>query len=413
MHGSRQVANGAKLTAMDAAAPPPVEPSRGAARSYVSPTLPNPMELGSYAFLALLIVLALSLPWLMLRQVNASGLNFDTWKLPQAGAAPEMLLPAGALDRHDTAAGTLLTYGDGIWAIIKPHEGRAAAVADWRSRWQSGTWPEGVLGAATSIGGGQYLSFASLRDGRLLEFVSGVYTVQFFAPDDNGLSLMVQASSLIDAPNEPKFGVGDAPLGIRLLRFHGIATAVALNLLLLAGLAALYFFGTRGMAIAPPATARKLGREALRTRLIALNTANSPLQIEEQEPYHLIARWKSDAPEMAQWLASRNLRAAWQLDIYLADNARANVLETYGTVAWDGRQTPPAASFNWNYLRELGQAQRAARSAAAPAADLDAVILPTQSINPTDYRAALRDLLLGSGWSWNPMLFRPLVWEYR
>jgi hypothetical protein len=270
-----------------------------------------------------------------------------------------------------------------------------------------------VLGAATSIGGGQYLSFASLRDGRLLEFVSGGNTVQFFAPDDSGLSLMIQSSSLIDAPEEPKFGVGDAPLGIRLLRFHGVATAITLNLLLLALLAGLYFFGTRGMAITPPPTARKLGREAVRTRLIGLNTANSPLQIEEQEPYHLIARWKVDDPEMAQWLASRNLREAWQLDIYLGENSRASVLETHGSVVWDGRQTPPAASLSWSYLRELGQPQRTARTGATPSADLDAVILPTQSIRPADYRATLRDLLLGSGWSWNPLLFRPLVWEYR
>jgi hypothetical protein len=375
---------------------------------YVSPTLPNVAELAYFGLFIALLVLALALPWTLVWQANRGGLNFDTWKLAQAGGGLETMLPLGAEDYLMGDEGLLAVYGNGMWAMCKEFDSQRDAVAAWRKRWSSGTWPDGVLGAGTRVGLGQWLAFANMSDGRMLEWVSGRHMIRFFAWNDQDLTRMILASPMIDAKGEPRYGVGAAPAVVRLLRFNAGWTAFVVNVLTVLVLCALYWQGVRSVRKTPAPGGRRVGREALRTRLLALNSANVPVQIEEQEPYHLIVRWRVEDPEIATWLAGRNMKDAWQLDIYLGDRSTASLLETHGRVSWDGRVAPPRAHFSWNYLRSTGESQRI-----QPAKEPDAVVLPCQSIEPQDFRRTLEELLLGCGWSIRPLLFRPLVWEYR
>lgn len=390
---------------------PPVAGAAAQRYVYASPTRPNPLELAWFGMFLLLLLAALALPWTLVAQASRSGLNFDTWKLAQAGGGPEAMLPLGASDYLMGDQGLLAVYRDGMWALCKEHADQRAAVSAWRGRWAGGQWPDGVLGAATHVGSGQWLAFASMQDGgRLLEWVSGRHTMQFFAFNDSDLTLMILESSMIDARGEPRYGIGVAPLSVRLLRFNAPWTALALNMLTILLLLGLYWRGIRRQRLIPAEGGRRLGREALRTLLLGLNSANAPVVIEEQEPYHLIARWKVDDADMARWMAGRNLREAWQLDIYLGDKATVSLLETKGRLSWDGRESPPRPAFHWNYLREIAAASAAPSAASS---EPEQAVLPAQSIDPADYRRALQQILLSSGWSVKPLLFRPLVWEYR
>jgi hypothetical protein len=387
---------------------PPELASRPTA-PYVSATRPNWREWSLLLLIAAGMLLALAMPWVFIATANSAGLNFDTWKPLQPGAPLDSFLPGGATELVDTENGIVATYGEGSgkWAMVSKYESAQAAQDAWQRRWASDSWPAGVLSAATKRAPGQWLAYAHLDDGVLIEWVNGKALFEIFAPDDGGLSELITQSPLIDAPAEPGFGHGVMPRGQRLLHVHPAWLAVTIDAVMLALLSGLFWFRLASMQIKAPAVANKAGRETLRNRLLALNNANTPLVVEEQGAYHFVCRWKVDDPTYAPWLSAANLRDAYQLDLYLESGNVVGALETTGRLQWARGIGQPQAQIAWNYLRSVLKTP-----APAPAADPAAVVLPAQSSAAADYRTTLQQLVLGSGWNWKPMLFRPVYWEH-
>jgi hypothetical protein len=361
-------------------------------RPYPSATRPSPRELGLLALLALLLVGALGLPWLLVRAAAHSGLDFDTWKAMQPGAPPQWLLPMGASEYAQTPTGTMAVYPGGEWALVEEFADHNAAVAAWEQRWARDTWPKGVVSASTSVGSGQWLGYGRAANGNMLEWVFGPYILQFFARDDHGLSRLVSGSHLIDARGEPKYGHGDVPLLMRILRVNATATALTLDTLVLALLGGAYWLLLAGARVKPAPGARKLGRESLRTKLLELNDPASPFMMEVQGAYHLVGRLKLDDPHRASELARQQLSEAYQLDIYLGDGV-ASVLETHGKLRWHVAPGGIATAIpHWNYWRRV----------------------ETKSPDPSrpyvPFRDAVQVAILDSGWTWRQLLLRPVLW---
>jgi hypothetical protein len=389
-------------------AAPALPQAAPAPAAYVSATRPNWREGLLLGGLALGVLVALGLPWLLISVYNSSGLDFDTWKPLQPGAALQSFLPPGATDYTETTTGVIATYGNGVWAKVDLYDSPAQAQAAWRQRWRGAAWPPGVANAATETAAGQWVAYAQTGDGRLIEWVNAKCTFQIFAPTDRGLSDLIIASPLIDAPPERGFGHGMMPLSARLLRGHPALLASLLDLVMLAVLLGVFWLRLYLLRVKPPAGTARAGRETLRNRLRELNNANAPFVIEEQGPYHFACRWKVDDPVHGPWLARCNLRRAYQLDLYLEEGGTAGALETTGRLDWAPAGPGTAPRLSWNYLRSV-----ASGAPGAPDAGPDSLTLPMQSHSAADYRRVLQQLVLGSGWVWKPLLFRPVVWEYK
>jgi hypothetical protein len=376
---------------MDSPAPQPPAPPR----PYLSATRGSVRELAVLGLLTLLVIGALGLPWLLVRLAAHSGLDFDTWKAIQPGASREWMLPAGAIDAVDTPAGIMGVYPGGAWARVEKFEDHAMAVRAWSDRWGKDSWPKGIISGSTSVGSGQWLGYGRAANGNLLEWVSGPFLIEFFARNDADLSRLIAGSQLIDARGEPKYGHGDVPLLMRILRVNATTTALVLDALVLALLGGAYWLLLAGASVKPPPGARKLGRESLRTKLLELNDAASPFTIEAQGSYHLIGRLKLDDPQWAQELAQQQLKEAYQLDVYLGHGV-ASVLETHGKLHWDAAPGGVASAVpQWDYLRRV----------------------ETRTADDSKPHAAFRDAvqvaILDGGWTWRQLLLRPVWWEWR
>lgn len=178
----------------------------------------------------------------------------------------------------------------------------------------------------------------------------------------------------------------------------------------------LFMWGIFGLGLwlatrRPPRKREAVNRDALRERLLNLNHPDSLFTIEETAPYHLVGRWKLEVPEFATMLGKHGLKELYQLDLYLKPAGRVLVLETRGTVSWDTTIVPPRASYKWSFFRGIVLFEFKLRKDWVLDRNLRFRHAVDYSFNADDYKRPLVEIILGSGWVYRPVLFKPLRWK--
>jgi len=158
----------------------------------------------------------------------------------------------------------------------------------------------------------------------------------------------------------------------------------------------------------PPRGVEAVSRDALRERLLNLNHADSLFTVEEVSPYHLVGRWKLDVPEFTSLFGKHGLNELYQLDLYLRPGGQVSALETRGTVRWDVTVLPPRASYNWNFFRGIVFFEFKLHKEWVLDRDLKFKKVVDFTFNADDYKRPLLETIVGSGWIYRPVLFKPL-----
>jgi hypothetical protein len=152
----------------------------------------------------------------------------------------------------------------------------------------------------------------------------------------------------------------------------------------------------------------RVSRDALRERLLNLNTGESLFALEEVAPYHLVGRWKLDAPDYYSLFAKHGLSEVYQLDLYLKPAGPVLALETRGSVRWDASAVPPKLSYTWSYFRGVVFFEYKLEKVWVLDRDLRFRKAVDFSFNADDYKKPVVDIIVGSGWVYRPILFKPL-----
>lgn len=151
-----------------------------------------------------------------------------------------------------------------------------------------------------------------------------------------------------------------------------------------------------------------VGRDALRERLLNLNSGDSLFVLEEVSPFHLVGRWKLDLPEYYTLFGKHGLHELYQLDLYLMRNGPALALETRGSVRWDVTAVPPRANYKWSYFRGIVLFEYKLEKNWALDRELRFRKVVDFTFNPDDYKKPIVDVIVGSGWVYRPLIFKPL-----
>jgi len=166
-----------------------------------------------------------------------------------------------------------------------------------------------------------------------------------------------------------------------------------------------------GIALATKRSRRgteTVSRDTLRERLLNLNDADSVFVLEETRPYHLTGRWKLDVPAFYSLFGKHSLHEVYQLDIYLKPNGVAHALETRGTIRWDMTAVPPRASYSWNYFRGIVFYEFKLHKEWVLDRSLRFRKAIDFTFNADEYKRPIVEVILGSGWTYRPILFKPL-----
>jgi len=158
----------------------------------------------------------------------------------------------------------------------------------------------------------------------------------------------------------------------------------------------------------PRRKAERVSREALRERLLNLNDRGSLFQLEEVSPYHLVGRWKLDVEGYYSLFAKHGLSEVYQLDLYLKPDGPVLALETRGSVRWDAGAVPPRLNYAWSYFRGIVFYEYKLEKAWVLDRDLRFRKAVDFSFNADDYKKPVVDVIIGSGWVYRPILFKPL-----
>ena len=193
--------------------------------------------------------------------------------------------------------------------------------------------------------------------------------------------------------------------------FKWIALALGVDIAMV-----LFMWGIFGLGLLlatrrPARNREAAGRDALRERLLNLNHPDSLFTLDEAEPYHLVGRWKLEVPEYATLMGKHSLSELYQLDLYLKPSGRVLALETRGAITWDMTAIPPRASYNWSFFRGIVLFEFKLRKDWALDRNLRFRQVVDYSFNADDYKRPLVEIILGSGWVYRPVLFKPLRWK--
>lgn len=169
-----------------------------------------------------------------------------------------------------------------------------------------------------------------------------------------------------------------------------------------------------GLWIATKRPARgveRASRDALRERLLNLNHAESLFVLTEVAPYHLVGRWKLDVPDYLTLFGKHGLTELYQLNMYLKPDGRVAALETRGTVRWNLTAVPPRASYNWSFFRGIVLYEFKLDREWALDRDLKFRRVVDFTFNADEYKRPVVEMIVGSGWVFRPILFKPLRWK--
>jgi hypothetical protein len=393
---------------------PSALPSAAAPGSYVPATRFNWRELTVLLILLVVLLAALALPWFGGLISRLTGTNLDTYKrLPEQATAADLLpeLP----DRREvrqTAGGAAVNYGSGARAEVEQYASHRMAVASWDSRWQEGGRPADVKRAGINRGLGMYLARGRTEEEEFVEWVNGPFILRFSGLDEERLEALIAASALIDLPGELTYRTGPRPFGAKLMGEYFAGFCLVLDLLILLFLWGLAAGGLKLATRRPKKGMARISRDGLRDQLLALNNPRSAFVIEEVAPYHLVGRWKLDLPEYRTLFAKHGQKQLYQLDLYLNADGPVGALETRGSVSWDMSMAPPSAAFRWDYFRGLVLFEwRAAKVWTLDPADLTFKEAVDYKFNVNDYRVPVIRAVTGAGWTYRPLLLRPLIWR--
>jgi len=152
----------------------------------------------------------------------------------------------------------------------------------------------------------------------------------------------------------------------------------------------------------------RVSRDALRERLLNLNDTGSLFVLEEASPYHLVGRWKLEVPDYYSLFGKHGLSEVYQLDLYLKPDGPVLALETRGSARWDASAVPPRLSYSWSYFRGIVFFEYKLEKAWVLDRELRFRKAVDFSFNADDYKKPLVDTIVGSGWVYRPILFKPL-----
>jgi len=151
-----------------------------------------------------------------------------------------------------------------------------------------------------------------------------------------------------------------------------------------------------------------ISRDALRERLLNLNASESLFVLEEVSPFHLVGRWKLDVPDYYSLFGKHGLHEVYQLDLYLKRDGPVAALETRGSVRWNVNAVPPSASYKWNYFRGIVFYEYKLEKTWALDRDLRFRKVVDFTFNANEYKKPIVDIVVGSGWAFRPIIFKPL-----
>lgn len=152
----------------------------------------------------------------------------------------------------------------------------------------------------------------------------------------------------------------------------------------------------------------RVSRDALRERLLNLNDTASLFVLEEVAPYHLVGRWKLEVPEYFSLFGKHGLSEVYQLDLYLKPDGPVLALETRGSVRWDATAVPPRLSYSWSYFRGVVFFEYKLEKDWVLDRELRFRKAVDFSFNADHYKKPLVDVIVGSGWVYRPIMFKPL-----
>ncbi|GEM_PF-2381343 len=155
----------------------------------------------------------------------------------------------------------------------------------------------------------------------------------------------------------------------------------------------------------------RISRDALRERLLNLNDEQSIFVLQEVAPYHLVGRWKLDVPHYYTLFGKHGLHELYQLDLYIRPDGPVAALETRGSIRWDLTATPPRARYSWSFFRGIVFFEHKLEKTWALDRSLTFRKVVDFTFNPDEYKRPLVEIIVGSGWVFRPVLFRPLSWR--
>ena len=190
--------------------------------------------------------------------------------------------------------------------------------------------------------------------------------------------------------------------------FKWIALALGVDIAMVLFMWAIFGLGLYFAAKRPSKKVERVSRDTLRERLLSLNHSESPFIVEEVSPYHLVGRWKLEIPNYTTLFGNHGLSELYQIDLYLTPDGRAHALETRGTVTWDAELVPPRARINWQFFRGIVFFEFKLRKDWALDRDLKFKQMVDYTFNADEYKRPMVEIIIGSGWMYRPILFKPL-----
>jgi hypothetical protein len=191
-------------------------------------------------------------------------------------------------------------------------------------------------------------------------------------------------------------------------QFVWIMLAIGIDAAIILFMWGIFAFGIWLATKRPRRKTERVSRDALRERLLNLNSTESLFVLEEVSPYHLSGRWKLDAPDYYSLFAKHGLSEVYQLDLYLKPEGPVLALETRGSARWDTTAVPPSLRYSWSFFRGIVLFEYKLEKNWVLDRDLRFHKAAQFSFNADDYRKPVVDVIVGSGWFYRPILFKPL-----
>ncbi len=190
-----------------------------------------------------------------------------------------------------------------------------------------------------------------------------------------------------------------------------ILMAIGIDVAIVLFMWGIFAFGIKLATKRPRRGIERVSRDDLRGRLMSLNDEDSPFVLVEVAPYHLVGRWKLEVPAYYTLFGKHGLSEVYQLDLYLHPGGSVAALETRGSINWDVTTVPPRARYSWSYVRGIVLFSYKLHREWAMDWNLRFRKVVDFTFDVQEYKRPVVNVIVGSGWTFRPILFRPLRWK--